>query len=240
MDLIHALTQLQLTRQEAVIYLLLSTEGELTGYEVAKLSGISRSNTYTALANLVEKGAANVIEDSATRYTPVPIDEFCENKIRELQEIKTFLENNMPVRKEEAEPYITIKGQKHIINKVKNIINGAKERIYISVSGWILDAVLPDLSAAAQRGLKVVLITNPPFIQDNMIVYHSQKDLNQIRLISDTINVLTGEITDSINSTCLFSQKKNLVDLFKESMKNEIKLIEITKKKVKGCRRVCL
>ena len=41
----------------------LLAEGRLTGYEATKLTGISRSNTYTALAGLVEKGAAYVLED---------------------------------------------------------------------------------------------------------------------------------------------------------------------------------
>ena len=47
-----------LTRQEAAIYLCLCRNGTLTGYEAAKLTGISRSNVYNALAGLTEKGAA--------------------------------------------------------------------------------------------------------------------------------------------------------------------------------------
>lgn len=229
MDIIQALTGLNLTRQEASIYLLLALKGDLTGYEVAKLSGISRSNTYTALASLVDKGAAYVVEENATKYTPVPIKEFCDNKIREQQELKVLLERNLPARKEETEPYITIKGEKQIIHKMKSIIHDAKERIYTSVSGWILEKILPDLTCAAGRGLKVVLITNPPFSAQDFIVYHLQKEPDHIRLIADSKNVLTGDISDTINSTCLFSQKKNLVDLLKESIKNEIKLIEITR-----------
>ena len=57
MDIIEKLTYFNLTRQEATLYLTLLAEGRLTGYEATKLTGISRSNTYTALAGLVEKGA---------------------------------------------------------------------------------------------------------------------------------------------------------------------------------------
>ena len=74
----------------------LLAEGRLTGYEATKLTGISRSNTYTALAGLVEKGAAYVLEDKATRYTPVPLDEFCENRVRRLQELKEELLRELP------------------------------------------------------------------------------------------------------------------------------------------------
>ena len=77
-----------LTRQEANLYLTLLTHGELTGYEAAKLTGISRSNTYNALAGLVEKGAAWVMEEHVTRYVAVPFEEFSGNVIRHLQKKK--------------------------------------------------------------------------------------------------------------------------------------------------------
>ena len=49
------LTEFGLTRQEACIYECLLREGKVTGYEVAKLIGISRSNAYNSLASMTEK-----------------------------------------------------------------------------------------------------------------------------------------------------------------------------------------
>ncbi len=59
------------TRQEALVYWTLLVKGKQTGYEVAKEAGISRSNAYSSLAGLVEKGAAYLVEESAKRYIPV-------------------------------------------------------------------------------------------------------------------------------------------------------------------------
>ena len=126
MDIIERLMYFNLTRHEATLYMALLAESSLTGYEAAKLTGISRSNTYTALAGLVDKGAAHVTEDTATRYTPVPFDEFCENKIRQMQEYKAYLVEKMPVVKNEVEGYITIKGAQSIMNKLKNMIAKAE------------------------------------------------------------------------------------------------------------------
>lgn len=218
-----------LTRQEATIYLTLFAENELSGYEVAKLTGISRSNTYTALAALFEKGAAHIIEESATRYIPVPVNEFCDNKIRHLLETKQKLIENMPKKKEENEGYITIKGKKHILNKIINMINGAKDRIYISLSAKNLEAILPQLYEAISKGLKIVIITNPPFELSGATIYHTKETQHQIRLIVDSADVLTGDIMDGDSSTCLYSKKQNLIDLLKESLTNEIKLLEFMK-----------
>lgn len=89
MNLIECLTNFNLTKQEATLYVLLLKSGQLTGYEAAKQTGISRSNTYTALAGLVDKGAAYILEEGkVTRYTPVAPEEFCTNKIDRLVEIK--------------------------------------------------------------------------------------------------------------------------------------------------------
>ena len=48
--IIEQLILFGLSRQEAAIYLCLLQNEELTGYEVAKLTGISRSNVYNGLA----------------------------------------------------------------------------------------------------------------------------------------------------------------------------------------------
>lgn len=45
-----------LSRQEALVYEQLLARGKQTGYEIARSTGISRSNAYTSLAALVEKG----------------------------------------------------------------------------------------------------------------------------------------------------------------------------------------
>ena len=111
MNLIEGLTNFNLTKQEATLYVLLLKSGQLTGYEAAKQTGISRSNTYTALAGLVEKGAAYVLEEGkVTRYTPVAPEEFCSNKISRLEEIKQDIMQQLPVLASDAEGYITIKG----------------------------------------------------------------------------------------------------------------------------------
>ncbi|MCR4943873.1 MAG: TrmB family transcriptional regulator, partial [Clostridium sp.] len=91
-----------LTRQEAVIYLLLFREGQLNGYEASKLTSISRSNAYNALASLVEKGAAYIIEGDTVKYTPVPVEEFCNNKIAEMKNNKEKILESVPKRRCES------------------------------------------------------------------------------------------------------------------------------------------
>lgn len=229
MDIVELLGYYNLTRQESVLYLLLCTEGRLTGYEAAKLSGISRSNTYTALAGLVEKGAAFVEEDTATHYIPVPVDEFCGNRIRRMNEYREQLIKAVPCKRVESEGYITIKGEENIIDKMKSLMDNAEKRIYLSASGRTLQTLLPQAAGAIKRGLKVVIITDPPFELKGARIYHVKTEQYQIRLITDSKNVFTGDTSLGPESTCLFSKKQNLVDLIKQALKNEITLINLMK-----------
>ena len=78
--ILDKLVQFGLTRQEANIYLCLYQNGELTGYEVAKMTGISRSNVYGGLSDLTDKGAAFLVQGSSNRYVAASIEEFCEDR----------------------------------------------------------------------------------------------------------------------------------------------------------------
>ena len=230
MELIEGLTHFNLTKQEATLYVLLLKEGYLTGYEAAKQTGISRSNTYTALAGLVDKGAAYVLEEGkVTRYTPVPPEEFCSNKIDRLKEIKDKVLNQLPALKNDAEGYITIKGELEIINKLRNTVRQAEARIYVSANRRVMELLRKELMDALARGLKVVIISDEKFTLPEAICYGTNKQTEQIRLIADSQTVVTGDLEDEENSTCLYSCKRNLVDLFKEALQNEIKLIQIQK-----------
>ena len=51
----------------------------------------------------------------------------------------------------------------------------------------------------------------------------------QIGVITDSAYVLTGEYGRGGISTCLYSGQPNFVQVFKDSMHNEIKLIQLLK-----------
>lgn len=231
MDVVTLLTHFWLTKQEAKLYWSLFSEGDMTGYEAAKSTGISRSNTYAALAGLVEKGAACLMEGAAARYTPVPLQEFCGNRIRGLQEDAAELERLQPKFRPESDGYITVAGEKHILTKMKNMLRSSQERVYASLSAELVQRILPELQDMLRRDLKVVVITDRFPDLPGATVYCTEKKQKQIRLIVDSNSVLTGDLEDGENSTCLYSKKDNLVSLFKEDLKNEIRLIELTKGK---------
>ena len=199
---IEYLMHFGMSRQEATVYLRLIEAGKQTGYEIARDTGISRSNVYASLAALVEKGAAYLVEEDAKRYIPVHVQEFCGNRIRRMEEEQKWLDMNLTGEQKEEEGYVTIDGQEHISDKIHNLLANVEERVYCSCSGVCLEQLKGQLKELTEKG-------------------------NQIGLITDSKYVLSGEYGQESRNTCVYSGQRNFVTLFKTALANEIELIKI-------------
>lgn len=231
---LEKLGQFGLTRQEANIYLCLYRHGALTGYEAAKYTGISRSNVYSGLSGLADKGAVYLTEGNASRYAAVSVEEFCANKIRSLKREKEYLIKNVPAMKEQEIGYITIEGSGNIRDKIVNMIEEAEKRIYFSATLSLIEAFSEELLAALAKEKKLVLITDKEpdneKLRNQGICYVGGPKENDIRLIVDSKYALTGELTGKKDDTCLYTGQENFIRVFKDALRNEMTLIEITEK----------
>lgn len=228
-SIIQQLMDFSLTRQEAQLYLELMKHPKLTGYELAKLTGISRSNVYGGLTGLTEKGAAGIVEDTAVRYIPVPISEFCENRIHRLQRYQKYLEKNMPGLTEYQDGYITVLGYDNIREKAGTMMKQAQNRFYLAGARDVMESFQEEISEGLKRKLQITLISdcnleNEPCFK-GAICYVTEQEENQIRLITDSKNVLTGSFSGKKEDSCLFSGQEHLVRLIKEALGNKIELM---------------
>lgn len=224
-DFISTLSSFGLTNLEATIYCQLLQHGQMTGYEVVKETGISRSNVYSSLSNLVEKGAAYLIEGESTKYTPVSIKEFTQNTLHSLSKKALYLEQNAPSPVESSTGYITIKGATHIKDKISNMLHQTELRLYILAENSLLEEYRNELTTLVQAGKKVVILSDNFHLRGAKI-YHTKPEKGQLRFIIDSSFVLTGELTGSNSDTCLYSGQQNLVSVMKEALKNKIILLE--------------
>lgn len=222
--IIDVLTDFSLTRQEATIYAALINHGDMTGYEVAKDTGISRSNVYAALSALVEKGAAYLVEGESTKYRPVDIQIFTSNHLHELEKKAAWLKVHGPQKVAKNDGYITIVGAKNIRNKIREMIEKTQLRLYLMAPSEIVRDFEEDLRKLVSEGKKIVLLTEEYSLKGAK-VYKTKVEEGQIRFITDSAYVLTGELTDDEHNTCLYSGQKNLVEVMKEALKDKISLL---------------
>jgi HTH-type transcriptional regulator, sugar sensing transcriptional regulator len=239
MNAITLLTEFGLTRQEATLYLCLLAEGDQNGYELAKKTGVSRSNAYTGLAGLVGKGAAWTLEGTTLRYRAVPGAEFTGNRLRQWGRLQKELLPLLPAVQTKAGSYITVRGKETIFDRLHNLIAGTRERLYLSVGHELLEPLVPELAALSKRKRKLVVLSDTAGCAmarrecRNAVIHLSDPAPGQIRLIVDSHHVMTGEIRDKGESSCLYSDHPNLIELFKSSLKNEIRLARLEKDGIK-------
>ncbi|WP_105619538.1 TrmB family transcriptional regulator [Vallitalea okinawensis] len=223
MDLIHGLKNIGFTKQEAIIYITLCQNGELSGYEVAKVTGISRSNAYASLSTLVEKGGALIVEHSKTKYIATPKEELLSNIKRDFDKTINYLDEHLDFSPICHEPYITVLGKKNIHDKIINMINLAEMRIYISADHEELNLFADELMGAKERGLKVVIITNEDFPYSSTTYMAKNMIQDNFKMIVDTKEVISGKLISSFEA--LYSKNSTLVNIIREAFINEIELI---------------
>ena len=231
-DQIELLMNFGLSMQEAKIYYLLLTEGALSGYEASKRAGVSRSNVYGSLSGLVEKGAAYVIEEQSIRYQPVPVGEFCDNKLRSFGRIAADLKRQIPTEIPDSQNYVTIHGRQNIEDKCRNMLAGAELRVYVSLSEELMPLYQKELEKLIREGKKVVLLTEKGYHLEGAIHYEKNHEDQQFHLIADSKYALTGEFQDELHYTALFSANPNLVKLLKSALANEIQLITMKQNEI--------
>ena len=214
-----------LTGQEALIYQVLLQNEAMTGYEIARESGISRSNVYGSLVGLADKGAAYLIEGTPARYVAVDVPHFCDHTLEELQRRAEYLRSNAPEKQRDYGAYITVKGSRHIRDLIRDMMRSCQYRLYILAEAELIREYEPELLRLIAEGKKIVLMTSG-YALEGAIVYETQPERCQIRFITDSSYVLTGELTGSAADSCLYSGQPNLVAVMKEALKNRITLIQ--------------
>ena len=117
----------------------------------------------------------------------------------------------------------------HIRDRIRNLLEKAEERVYLSCSCSCLESMEEELQKLVRAGRKMVLITDHPYDLKGALVYVTEDKGHQIGLIADSRYVLTGEYGPGSMNTCLYSGQRNFVVLFKTALANEIELIKIRK-----------
>ena len=264
--MIDSLCSFGLTRIEASIYITLLSHGSMTGYEIAKETGISRSNVYNSLATLVEKGAAYTMQEEASKFVPVKVETFLHNTLKELEKKADFIIQHAPKPVEKETGYITIKGSRHIKDKITEMLTSTELRLYIMAESQLILKYKSQLEVLTNNEKKVVILTDKDILEKNgspklagikvknsksngkddgksgskgdgknankksqkseSVIYITELQKGQLRLISDSKYVLTGEVTGLESDNCLYSGQPHLISIMKEALKNKITLLD--------------
>lgn len=188
---------------EAKVYVTLLQNKALNGYEIAKLSGVSRSLVYDVIERLLNKGFIIKSEGAINYYVALDYNKTLEKIDNENHKNLLNAEAKLKLlsKKENDNEFIfNIRGFDKFIDKAKERILLAKREISLSI--WKQDFALlkDDLLKAIKRGVKVYIFSFEDIILDKAEIFsYKVKDASnlfpyrRISLIIDNNDTFIGE-----------------------------------------------
>lgn len=234
----ETLKNLNFTEYEAKAYLALLEESPLTGYAVAKNSGVPRSRIYEVLDSLTIRGDILVSPGNTPQYTPVPAKELIKNRRREAEENFDLAEKSLAEFERSAhdrENIWNITGSNEILDKVKECILSAKKRILLEVWKEEFEVLESELRQAAKRGINVTIIAYGEIASDfaNVYLHYMGHAITEeyggrwIVISADDSEVVAGIVSLGRDSRAAWTRHVGLVMPITEVVIHDLYLMEI-------------
>lgn len=233
------------TESETAVYITLLENGNLSGYEVSKRSGIARSKIYNILENLVVKGLVIVNKTEPKLYQGLSAEEFIQNLEQNVHHDLMGLNDQLKGIKEQSRDddlLWKVSGYVNIQSKAQRLIEHATESLYLQV--WQQDLTMElveSLRLAEKRLDHFVLIffrEDPDYILpfDRYYNHGFEKEKlvefgnRWINVISDSKEVLFGDFNFSSKDVeAIWTKNSGMLTLAKEYVKHDaytLKIIE--------------
>lgn len=235
------LKKLNFTEYEAKAYVTLLEESPLTGYAVAKNSGVPRSRIYEVLDSLVIRGDILVSPGSTQQYTPVPAKELIKIRRREAEENFELAEKSLVELERSAydrENIWNITGRTEILDKVKDCILSAQKRILLEVWKEEFEELETDLRQAAKRGVTITIIAYGEIASNfaNVYLHYMGHEITEeyggrwIVISADDSEVVAGIVSLGKDSRAAWTRHVGLVMPITEFIIHDLYLMEIMEK----------
>ena len=177
-EIIEKLAEMGLNNYEAKAYITLLQKSNITAYEMSKNSSVPQSKIYETVKKLVDRGLIVAQGSDPVKYSPLPIDEFLERYKSKMEKSINYLKENL--KDINSQPRIDymwhFNERKQILNKVREMIKKAKNKITIEIWEEQLQILKELLEEVEQKGVKIILVLYGDIECDIGEVYYHQME----------------------------------------------------------------
>jgi len=175
--------------------------------------------------------------ESATRYAPVPAQEFLSQLQREQEELLSSLRDDLAALNSapDLEYVWNIEGHDNVLGRAIEMIEQAQKQIYLTLLPATFPSLETALLAAIGRGVRVVIYTTDelPLQGGQVIVAHvAEETLGQARglaliLVVDGEEVLIGEWLSGLQARASWTSNPLLVFIAEHHLRTDLYLPQI-------------
>ncbi len=221
-QIISQLCQLGFTQLESEVYLYLLTNGEITGYAVAKGIGKAVANVYKGIEGLSAKGAIEVSVGDSKICSAVPWKQVLASEQSRFDNTMNSLSEQLKQipEQQDNESVYQLKNISQVLSAGQKIIENSEFIIVAELEPKVAEYYAPMLAAAGERGVEVrVKVYQPIEIknahltvrQNGEEVYEGTKDVS-FKICADGRDSLTAALTSDLSNVVqAFKTKSALV-----------------------------
>jgi len=146
---------------EAKAYATLVQRGPLTGYQLAKASGIPRPNVYPVIDRLEKRGAVTRIDvGDGVKYAALPADEMLAGLSRTVESHLAGAESALAdlAQAPPAAALWNLQGYENAMARAEQLIGGARERLQVGLWSNEAGRLAGVVAAAPARGVQIVTL----------------------------------------------------------------------------------
>jgi sugar-specific transcriptional regulator TrmB len=185
-------------------YLTLLKNNPATGYEISTQASIPRSAIYSVLKRLQNMNIINEVGSDPKKYVPLSPSSLLEHlsrlssdRIETLQQAFDMLDVE-----EEAFDFWHLHGYKHLILKLKESINEAKVKIFLSIWRKEYNTIAQELHDAHERGVDIIIFSFSEFpLEFGSIISYGLNEEDLIKIWNPKIIAVVDQKTTIMGST---------------------------------------
>ena len=238
--MVGLLGDLGFTENEAKAYLALLKERPLTGYGLARASGVPRSKVYGVLEGMLEAGVVSVSRGDPARYAPLPPEELIGVRRQEAEAALLAAEEGLKgyaLAGVGPGLIFDLAGRGEVLGRAREVIGRSSQRVLLQL--WHEDALelKEALAEAAGRGVEVLVVAyGDPGYKNFATVYPHEPGPEQIAreyggrwivLSADGGEVVTGSVYPAQTSRAAWSSHPGLVVPITEQIKHDLYIAEM-------------
>jgi sugar-specific transcriptional regulator TrmB len=234
-DLYAGLQKLGFSQYESRAYVTLLKSPRVTGYELAKQSGISQSKIYEVVDKLVQKELVVAIEEGGSvRYVPLDpmkgVDRYRQEYTQALDLVGERLTFLYDEEASGAAYVVTLQRGREIVAKTVEMIGAAQNEIVLMLWPEELPHVEPALRSAEARGVAVAMCIYGDAEPGVGAVYHHVLDdlvrRNQsgrrMVIVIDRREALVSHFSESGEATAHWSTNLGFVQMSEDYVRHDI------------------
>ncbi len=223
-DVVQLLQKLGFGDYEARAYVGLLQRSPLTGYELAKATGIPRANVYGVLPRLEERGAVVRLDStSGVRYSAVPPSELAGRLAGNFQDDLSAAQEALEAVSAPAErEYIwNASGYEALVDHARTLVESAGRDLLVAVWPQEAASLAGSISAARERGVGVTTLCPNACArecgacQGNIFRYSvsPQQSSRWLVVVADGSEMLAGEVQAGEGALAVRTRQHLLVEL---------------------------